>query len=452
MINIFLNVVILCAKSQWVTIYTLTPRGECSPYSINYLFFFLPPHSMLKISVGYNSGVKITPDIPWLGSGDQSVVSSAFNTYPWDCLFHTYYTLLNHHSSSLTIVVSILIQGSISILKCPQDCIYCQGPDAKCILYFLKFATFWFTTIETEGWIVDNNIEMKTSSFYTIKLAGGQDNLLANQTLDRIFQNIPPHFQIQIQFKLWTFSQYNVSYVFSFDDNQYQIEQKLSTSQKVGIQNIEIQMDHSSSQLKLKLQSISNNEHSWGLNTFDFYIAKCIIYCEKCFGPSIQECTLCIKGWMYFKDNCLPIPLILVSLIIKAKPTLQNQNQNVPFHISIDEGKKYIQDVGLNNVEIDQNFGNITFTIQANCFSKEKIEGSFKSCYQCFTQSQYTQIHYCNQNINFITYFVTFSIEIDSQLQFIINLQDNFCEAYQVIQAYDQVIEFLIFKITKSNS
>ncbi|CAD8063490.1 unnamed protein product [Paramecium sonneborni] len=132
----------------------------------------------------------------------------------------------------------------------------------KCLMYqyWQAHTTFWYTTIDTEGWKIDNNVEMQTS--YVIQLNQQEVRIYKQIQLQREFQKIFlltfPLIQNQ---SYGRFSKTDVNYILNLDENQYNLNHKLN-GQQIGIQSIEIQMKHSSNDLKLYLQSISKNQHT----------------------------------------------------------------------------------------------------------------------------------------------------------------------------------------------
>ncbi|CAD8213815.1 unnamed protein product [Paramecium pentaurelia] len=138
-------------------------------------------------------------------------------------------------------------------------------------------------------------------------------NLRVNQTIENTIFNLSSHFNVQVELKLWLFGIWkDDQFILKLDDYEL-LNQHINQSahqincggiqQNVTLINLRAQMNHSQSSMKITFKTQSNSTliKYWGINAFDFYIGKCSINCEQCYGPGYKECTACIYRFQLLK-------------------------------------------------------------------------------------------------------------------------------------------------------
>ncbi|CAD8207539.1 unnamed protein product [Paramecium pentaurelia] len=182
----------------------------------------------------------------------------------------------------------------IEILLCPKGCAYCQDDIMPCD-FWIHVKSFWQTPSEFEGWKIDDNKTLSSSVCAGLNIAGGYSNLRLNQTVQNTIFNLSSHFNIQLEFKLWLFGNWDDDqFILKLDDQEI-LNQHLNQSahyincggyyQYVSFINLRAQMNHSQSSMKITFTTQSNSTQNkyWGINAFDLYIGKCSINCEQCY-------------------------------------------------------------------------------------------------------------------------------------------------------------------------
>ncbi|CAD8116963.1 unnamed protein product [Paramecium primaurelia] len=383
------------------------------------------------------------------------------------------FTLQSHFSQSLVLIMTTNVnteyvyilqfqkpwgirEFKIEIQECPEGCLFCQDYISDCKLWN-HIASYWQNSINSEGWLIDNN-QLLTSSFCAgIQIAGGTNILQQGQSIKKVIQNVPNHFKIQIVLKLWvmgiTQSQ-NLNLKigeqgwYTKIDAQYTLAIECVNSQQVNIYNIALNIDHSSPEIEFKM-FIENNKPQiqfWGVSSFDLYVAQCSIGCEECNEGLETQCSNCLKKWGLKDGKCIPAPpLEYTNIRIYQSQGLKINFIN-SFQLYIQELDQTITTIGQNKLIIDKSIIFSSFLISVKCQDKMKIESFFRNCNQC-DNDQISFSNYCLNESNIVNFSVIFADTVQSEKELIINISQTKVEILQVILQNGIETEVQIMKI-----
>ncbi|CAD8165540.1 unnamed protein product [Paramecium pentaurelia] len=378
------------------------------------------------------------------------------------------FTIESHFSQSLVLIMTSNLNEDpyneswgfrdfiIEILQCPEGCLFCQDYISDCKLWN-NIASYWQNSINSEGWLIDNNQQLISSVCAGIQIAGGTNILQQGQSIKKLIQNVPKHFKIQIVLKLWVMGITQSQNFYLKIDEQVQIIviNALSVlniecvySQLVNIKNIVINADHSSPEIKLEMYTENNQSQStyWGVKSFDLYVAQCSIGCEDCNGGLETQCSNCLKKWGFLDGICIPAPpLEYTNIRIYQSQGLKTNFIN-QFQLYIQQLDQTFTEIGQKKLIIDKRITFCSFLISVKCQEKIKIESFFRNCNQC-DDAQIPFSNYCLNESNTVNFSVILADTVQSEKELIINISQTKVEILQVIIQNDIETEVRILKI-----
>ncbi|CAD8178192.1 unnamed protein product [Paramecium pentaurelia] len=335
----------------------------------------------------------------------------------------------------------------IEILECPEGFLFCQDyiSDWKILN---NIASYWLNSISSEGWLIDNNQQFSSS---------GSNILHQGQIMKKFIQNVPKHFKIKIILKLWVMGvKQNLNFIFKIDEQVQFININALSQQNIGcvnsqlvnINNITINNDHSSPEIRLEMYTENNQPQSrfWVVQSFDLYVAQCSIGCEDCNGGLETQCNNCFKKWGFLDGKCIPAPPLEYTNIRIYQSQGLKANFINSFQLYIEELDQTITEIGQKKLIIDKSITFCSFLISVECQEKIKIESLFRNCNQC-DNAQISFSNYCLHESNIINFSVIFADTIQSEKELIINISQTKLEILQVIISNDIETEVHILKI-----
>ncbi|CAD8109899.1 unnamed protein product [Paramecium primaurelia] len=122
------------------------------------------------------------------------------------------------------------------------------------------------------------------------------------QLYKKSFYQLPPHYQVIVQFNILTFELNTTSQML----NSIELDQDNKTiliinSKQNQVQEINQQFVHNSNNLQLSLLSHQQNYSifSFGISNLNVMISRCYPLCKSCIGPNESDC----KEWIYDQNS-----------------------------------------------------------------------------------------------------------------------------------------------------
>ncbi|CAD8209788.1 unnamed protein product [Paramecium pentaurelia] len=378
------------------------------------------------------------------------------------------FTLEQHYSQSLVLIMTSNVNEyyneawgiqdfKIEILDCPQGCQFCQDQTSDC-KFWSNIASYWQTSINSEGWQIDNTQPLISSICAGIEIAGGTNILQQGQNIKKLIDIVPSHFKVQIILKLWVIGNWDgENFILKIDDQiensfplfiQTPLKVECGTQQKVNITNIAVNALHTSHQIQLEMKTNQQIQKVayWGVQSFDLYVAKCSIGCKECIGELGIQCSSCYKKWLYLDNQCTPVPpLECAHMRIQQSYGLQVDYMN-SFHLYIDELDENFRGIGQTNLVLDQSISSITLQIYVQCQEQMKIESYFRGC-GSFNPEQLSSLNYCPDKSNTLFQNAIFLEVLEYEKELIINIQERKLEIFQISVVNETETEILLIKI-----
>ncbi|CAK93036.1 unnamed protein product (macronuclear) [Paramecium tetraurelia] len=347
---------------------------------------------------------------------------------------------------------------TLAIVRCPSGCLYCSDNDYNNCYYWIGFLSLWQESIELEGWMKNDNIQPATYKCVRFELVGGYLNLASNDKLYKIFQNLSPHYKIQINFQLWIIDtrQFQGEY-FQFQlfiDDQIYNQTVFSdidfysicggSNGLENIYNIVVSLPHTSQSCKLTMRTSPNAATNayWGIRAFNIYLAKCCKGCDECFGPLKTECTVCSSEWVLYKNLCTNSPPMLLSQISTSQIKDLQSDDRIPIEINLLEVDQQINTQGNFTISVKNQYKFLTVQVYIKCLPKTRIKSLFQSN-KLQDSYQYSFFLNCQQAFNTVIYNVKYEQRIIREQEMIINTSDTQCVIYQVIRVIDELPLFV---------
>ncbi|CAD8116402.1 unnamed protein product [Paramecium sonneborni] len=445
--------------------------------------FNLPPHYQINITLefwkidcwDYDTAYIITENTQWSKSYTCKQGNQLCGGGPGsDEYIESITFAMDHYSESLIFIVTTdldylpndeswgLRNFSISILRCPLGCISCQDNNFNNCYYWIGFLSLWYQSIELDGWVKNNDIQPKADKCVIFDIVGGYLNLAPNDKLGKLIENLPPHFQLKVQFQLWLIDLWNNEMFFLEIDDQIQNQTILKTTDKFSICgskglekiiNIGIILNHSQSQCNITMRTNHNaitTIASWGIRAFNIYLAKCFNGCDQCTGPLKTQCTVCSDGWVFYHTICTYPPPIFFSQIQITQIQDLNSDERIHMEIKLLEVNKQIINQGSMKLSVYNNQPILTIQVYAKCIPNSIMKSKFQS--NTYYDSQFYQFQQnCQRPFNLIIYSVQFQLSIIGEQVLIIDTSDSKCLIYQVVQFADEFIQIKILDILLEN-
>ncbi|CAK67494.1 unnamed protein product (macronuclear) [Paramecium tetraurelia] len=441
-------------------------------------YFSLPPHFKVKVDFDFwkidswdNEGVYIFVDDKlwakgyswWQGSQICGVGDG------WNEVIEPISIIISHNSESLVFIITSSLDQppsdeswgfrsfTLSILRCPQGCLFCQDTDYNNCFYWISFISLWHYSIEVDGWMKNSDIQPAIGQCASIGLVGGSINLAPNDKLEKIFTNLHPHYKMVLKLQLWKIDSWdNENFVLEVDGQIYNQTilrsagsyQICGSSGQEQIINIEITLSHHQSECKITMRtnnnSITKNAY-WGIRAFNLYLAKCITGCDQCLGPLITQCTECSKEWVIYQNFCTyPPPMLFLQISITQLKV--PQLNWIPIQIHLLEVDQKIVSQGNFTLLFKNTQQILTFQVDIKCIPKKAIKSLFYSnSFQNLQQYQYRKN--CLGNFNTAIYNVKYDLKIIAEQQLIIHTSDTQCLIYQVVRVADELAYIRILEI-----
>ncbi|CAK66915.1 unnamed protein product (macronuclear) [Paramecium tetraurelia] len=438
--------------------------NQFSSKTIVYKHFSLPPHYKLKITSQF-----------WkIDSWNDEYAYAIADNYVWSQMYSysdgtqmcgrrsdlpdttTQITIItNNYSKSLLFIMTSNLDVNdeeswgfrdfiLSILRCPQGCIYCQDNDYNNCYYWIDFLSLWYQSIELDGWMKNDNTLPATGQCVDIVLVGGKSNLAPNDKLGKIIENLAPHYRIQVNVQFWKIGLWkNEQFSLEIDDQINKtdlgtqgIYSICGATELVKIFNIGVTLSHSKSQCKITMRTNLNTETtdaSWGIRAFDIYLAKCFTGCDQCIGPLKTDCKVCSSGWIFYKDLCTHPPPMLFSQISITQNKDSQSDQRISMEIRLLEVDQQIITQGDFTLLFKNNQQILTVQVYVKCFPNKTIKSQFQ--FNNIENSHKYQFEKeCKQNFNSVIYKVKYDLRTITEQELIFNTSDTKCLIYQVIK------------------
>ncbi|CAK93051.1 unnamed protein product (macronuclear) [Paramecium tetraurelia] len=370
--------------------------------------------------------------------------------------------IFKHDSESLIFIIYSYVKGgwgfrdfTLSIVRCSSGCLYCSDNDYNNCYQWVGILSLRHESIDLDGWMQNDNIQPATSKCLNFDLLGGQPNLALNDRLEKIIQNLSPHYKIQINFQSWLFN-YHWDYNFYFqqlvdDQIYYQTKFLLATfdflcgpyNNSGSISNIAVTQPHSSSQCNISMRfTVSDSNGYWGIRAFNIYLAKCQNGCDECVGPLKTEFTVCSSGLVLYNNICTNSPPMLLSQISTSQIKDLQSDDRIPIEINLLEVDQQINTQGNFTLSVKNQYKFLTIQVYVRCHPKTRINSLFQSNkYQ--DSYQYSFFLNCQQAFNTVNYNLKYEQRIIKEQEMIINTSDTQCVIYQVIRVIDELPLFV---------
>ncbi|CAD8130978.1 unnamed protein product [Paramecium sonneborni] len=312
--------------------------------------------------------------------------------------------------------------------------------------------------MELDGWIKNNNIQPIIYKCVSFDLVGGYLNLSPNDKLEKLIENLYPHYQIQVLIQLWKIDSWNNEMFFLELDGQIYNQTILGTTGvysicgSTGLEmifNIRIIQPHLQSQCNIIMRTNHNSittNASWGIRAFNIYLAKCINGCDQCIGPVKIQCTGCSNGWVFYNKICTHPPPIFYSQIQITQVNDTNSDEKIHMEINLLEVNQQIKTYGNITHSVQSNKSILTIQVYAKCFLNKKINSQLQ-INNLYGSQQYQFQQNCQLPFNLVIYNVEYQLRIIGEQVFIIDTSDTKCQIYQVVQFGDEFIQLKILDI-----
>ncbi|CAD8167852.1 unnamed protein product [Paramecium pentaurelia] len=211
-------------------------------------------------------------------------------------------------------------------------------------------------------------------------------------------------------------------------------------SQLVNINNLVLNIDHSSPEIELVMQTENNQPQNafWGLNVQ--LVVKIVMEDQKLNAIIVQKNGdfQMVNVFLLLHQNIL----ILESINHKV----QKKNFINSLQLYIEELDQTITEIGQKKLIIDKSIIFSSFLISVKCQEKIKIDSFLRNCNQC-DNAQISYSNYCLNQSNIVNFSVIFADIVQSEKELIINILQTKVEILQVILLNNIETEVYILKI-----
>ncbi|CAD8181501.1 unnamed protein product [Paramecium octaurelia] len=459
--NLFGNTTIVSKHFSLPTHYQLKITFEfwkIDSWDNEFVYIFVDD-ALWKKHYYWNEGIQLC--------GDQRTIAS------WYEVKEPITITMNHTSESLIFIMTTNLDEyadgesfgfrdfQLSIVRCPQGCLYCSDSDQSTCNYWVGVLSLWHESILLDGWMKNDIIQPATYRCESFDLVGGQLNLAPGDYVKKNIENLSPHYKIQVNLQLWKIDSWINENFYLFVDNSVVAQAVLGSGGAYSIcgsngleqiYNIGVTLSHSSSkfQLTMTTSKVSGTTNSyWGIRALNIYLSKCYNSCNLCVGPYRTDCTVCSGGLVLYKSLCTNSPFFLLSKILINQIQDPKSDERIPMEINLLEVNQKIATQGTFTYSINNSLQILTIQVYAKCFTNIKMQSYLIKCLQCQSQNEQEFFHYCYPTINTIVYTARFQV---SEQEWIINTSNTECSIYQVAQIDNQAVQIKLLEIIQRNA
>ncbi|CAD8148346.1 unnamed protein product [Paramecium octaurelia] len=422
--------------------------------------FSLPPHYQIKVTLefwkidGWDDEFvyTIVDDTLWQKNYQWwEGIALCGRGGGWNEIVENVTVTMNHNSESLVFAMTSNLNEppyyeswgirdfTQSIVRCPSGCLYCSEKDYNNCYQRIGILSLWHEQIELDGWMKNDKIQPATSKCISFDLVGGYLNLAPGDKLEKIIQNLSPHYTMQINFQFWIIDTrwyYNEYFQLFVDDQLFnQTDNRSANLYSTCGSTIELKL-----YLILNLNGITARAY-WGIRAFNIYIAKCCKGCDQCIGPLKTDCILCSSDWVFYKNICTNTPPMPLSQISISQIKDSESDLRVPIEIDLLEVDQQINTQGNFTLSVKNIYKFLTVQVYLKCLPKTRIKSQFQNRLQ--DSNQYSFFKSCQQTFNAVIYNLKYEQRIITEQEIIVNTSDKQCVIYQVIKVVDELPFFI---------
>ncbi|CAD8128067.1 unnamed protein product [Paramecium sonneborni] len=299
----------------------------------------LPSHFKLKVSLQFwkidswdgELLYLFLDDYVYIGTWGNGGVQTCGNTnYYWREVQENLEFVFEHKQPTLSIIMTSTLNEAINneswgfrdfkveYIKCSPGCIMCNDDTPDECLSYVELESNWWSNYNFDGWTLDNQNVLTTSSCVNIQFVG---KITESKQISKQFNTMIPHYKVILQVQLWKLDIWNNNefsitldgyVIFQTQFNQAELVQlcdDISGGEK--LYNIQVTTNHKSNSALIKMNSnVVSTNGAWGLRGFRLYIIKCYTTCLQCFGPNINDCEVCQNGYFLNGSECVNVKWI----------------------------------------------------------------------------------------------------------------------------------------------
>ncbi|KAM3141453.1 hypothetical protein pb186bvf_006571 [Paramecium bursaria] len=212
---------------------------------------------------------------------------------------------------------------SIYIKPCPQACGVCSGDDPyQCFMWESQGFAWMNFENDIEGWTIEVGRQI-VQSCSGIKIFGGLNQFGKQTSVAKTFNKLAPHYRVKVLFQFWKIDAWAGSQAQLFIDRNQRWGEVSGDADEKGLKicpksggvdlperlingNVETNHNYDAVNFKFTTSLPSDTKlawASWGIRSFQFFIAKCAPNCSACTGPTSEECTACQSPFVLDEED-----------------------------------------------------------------------------------------------------------------------------------------------------